>query len=74
MHLVLILQISHQLQVFASGFQVPGQNSWTMEPSPSPGERNMSSSASQHGVKRGRNTEDDMDLNVILYVFVPYPP
>ncbi|RRT83786.1 hypothetical protein GW17_00056848 [Ensete ventricosum] len=54
--------------------QVPGQNSWAMEPSPSPGVRNMSSSTSQHGVKRGRNTEDDMDLNVILYVFVPYPP
>ncbi|CAL9123278.1 unnamed protein product [Musa textilis] len=46
---------------------VPGQNSWTMEPSPSPGARNMSSSTSQHGVKRGRTTEDDMDLNVVSY-------
>ncbi|RZS17902.1 hypothetical protein BHM03_00050109 [Ensete ventricosum] len=61
-------------ELYVGAYKVPGQNSWAMEPSPSPGVRNMSSSTSQHGVKRGRNTEDDMDLNVILYVFVPYPP
>ncbi|WOL14780.1 mini-chromosome maintenance complex-binding protein [Canna indica] len=44
---------------------VPGQNSWTMEPSASPSSGIVSNSTSQHGEKRERDTQDDdMDLNV----------